>query len=147
MRSWRQALDAAHASGNAGASSSNDEDIRLHGYSPEPMDKSAVRGFYEAIFAAFGDAPPLEFHETLWDGDAAAIRFTMLGTHRAEFMGVPATGTEIALPGITVLHFSGDKAIERWSQATCSACWCSSGRCQLPPKRHLKRDSPPLGVV
>lgn len=74
MRSWRmatplQALDAAHASWNAGDLEGYlelyDEDIKLHGYSPEPMDKAAVRGFYEAIFAAFGDAPPLEFRETL----------------------------------------------------------------------------------
>jgi predicted ester cyclase len=32
-------------------------------------------------------------------------------------MGVPATGTEIALPGITILHFRGDRVVERFSQA------------------------------
>jgi len=29
-----------------------DEGIVLHGYSPEPMDKSQVRAFYEGIFSA-----------------------------------------------------------------------------------------------
>jgi predicted ester cyclase len=92
------------------------DDIRLHGYAPEPMGKTEVRGFYEGIFAGFG-SPQLEFHEVLWDGDACSIRFTMTGRHVGEFMGVPATDTEIALQGITILHFEGDQLVERFSQA------------------------------
>jgi predicted ester cyclase len=80
------------------------------------MNKVQVRGFYEGIFRAFG-APKLEFHEVLWDGDACAIRFTMTGRHVQEFMGVPATGTTIILPGITILHFRADRVVERFSQA------------------------------
>jgi len=34
-----------------------------------------------------------------------------------EFMGVPGTGTDIALPGITILHFRSDRVIERFSYA------------------------------
>jgi len=30
---------------------------------------------------------------------------------------VPATGASIALPGITILHFRGDRCVERFSQA------------------------------
>jgi steroid delta-isomerase-like uncharacterized protein len=120
MATPQQALDAAFQSWNAGSLDAYlelyDEDIRLHGYSPEPMSKAEVRGFYEAIFRAFG-SPKLEFHETLWDGDACAARFTMTGRHVDEFMGVPATGVEIALPGITILHFRADRVIERFSQA------------------------------
>jgi len=41
----------------------------------------------------------------------------MTGRHVNEFMGVPATGTAIAWPGITILHFRGDRVIERFSQA------------------------------
>ena len=93
-----------------------DDRIQLHGYTPEPMGKDEVRAFYEQIVAAFGN-PPLTFDEVLWDGDTATIRFTMGGTHIGDFMGVPPTGTEIALPGITILRFEGDKVIERWSQA------------------------------
>ncbi len=32
-------------------------------------------------------------------------------------MGVPATGAEIVLPGITILDFRGDRVIERFSEA------------------------------
>jgi predicted ester cyclase len=120
MASPQETLSAAHASWNAGDLDGYlrlyDERILLHGYAPEPMDKTAVRGFYAAIFDAF-ERPQLEFHEVLWEGAACTIRFTMTGRHVGEFLGVPATGIEIALPGITVLHFDGPTVVERWSQA------------------------------
>ena len=120
MPTPREALSAAKDSWNAGDLDGYlrlyDESIRLHGYSPEPMDKTQVRAFYEGIFSAFGSAQ-LDFEEVLWEGDACTIRFTMTGRHVGEFMGVPATGTEIALPGITILHFDGERVIERFSQA------------------------------
>jgi predicted ester cyclase len=115
-----EALAAALDSWNAGDLDGYlrlyDEGIRLHGYSPEPMGKAQVRGFYEGIFSAF-DTPKLSFDEVLWDGDVCAIRFVMTGQHVQEFMGVPATGTAITLPGITILHFRGDRVVERFSQA------------------------------
>ena len=93
------------------------EDIRLHGYSPEPMGKEEVRGFYQTCFDAFGGAPRLEFHEVLWDGSACTIRFTMSGRHEGEWLGVPGTGLDVAVAGITILHFDDDQVRERWSQA------------------------------
>jgi predicted ester cyclase len=122
MATPQDALSAAHASWNAGDLEGYlklyDESIKLHGYSAEPMGKEQVRGFYQGMFAAFGDPPPLDFHEVLWHGaDTATIRFTMRGTHQGEFMGVPATGTAVAASGITILRFSGDKVVERWSSA------------------------------
>lgn len=93
-----------------------DERIRLHGYSPAPMTKAEVRGFYEQIFGAFGTPTP-EFHETLWERDTCATRFTTTGRHVDAFMGVAATDLPITLPGITILHFEGAQVIERFSQA------------------------------
>jgi len=90
--------------------------IRLHGYTPEPMGKVEVEGFYRRIFAAF-DSPQLVFNQMLESGDTVTVRFTMTGTHVGEFMGVPSTGRKIALPGITILRFEGDTVTERWSSA------------------------------
>jgi predicted ester cyclase len=121
MATPKEALAAAVESWNAGDLDGYlklyRDDIRLHGYSPEPMSKDDVRGFYEAAFAGFGGPPRLDFHEVLWDGDACAIRFTMSGTHAGEWLGVPATGTKVAVPGMTILHFDGDEVAERFSQA------------------------------
>ena len=53
----------------------------------------------------------------LWVGDACTIRFTLSGRHDGPFLGVPPTGRDVALPGITILRFDGDRCRERWSQA------------------------------
>jgi len=119
-RTNEEALERARQAWNAGNLDGYlelyDDSIRLHGYSPEPMDKTAVRAFYEGIFAAF-DNPTLAFDEVFGDGDRLVIRFTMTGTHRGDFMGIPATETPITLPGLTILHFKDGRCVERWSNA------------------------------
>jgi predicted ester cyclase len=120
MSNLTDALERARERWNAGDLSGYldlyGHGIRLHGYTPEPMNKVEVEGFYRNVFAAF-DSPALIFHEVLESGDWVTIRFTMTGTHKGEFMRVPPTGRKIALPGITILRFDGDTVIERWSSA------------------------------
>jgi predicted ester cyclase len=98
-----------------------DESIKLYGYTPEPMGKEAVTGFYQAIWIAMAAQgkpnPVLEFHEVLTDGNLYSCRFSMTGVHSATFLGVPATGKPYVLPGITIMRFKGDTVIERWSSA------------------------------
>lgn len=93
-----------------------DDAIRLHGYSPTPMSKAAVRGFYSMIMAAFPGSS-LTIDEEIVDGDRVALRFTQSGTHTGEFMGLSPTGRPFAMSGQTVLHFRNGRVIERWSTA------------------------------
>lgn len=93
-----------------------DDGVVLHGYTPEPMAKPAVREFYGAIMAAFPGCR-ITVHETFTEGERLACRFTLTGRHDGPFLGVPATGTDIALPGITILHFRDGRCVERWSSA------------------------------
>src|SRR5262249_27235270 len=92
MNDLTQRVEAARRRWNAGDLpgylSLYDDKIKLHGYSPEPMNKAAVEGFYRQIFASFA-SPRLEFHETMTDGNLYCCRFTMSGTHEGAFMGVP----------------------------------------------------------
>jgi len=92
------------------------EDARLHGFAPEPLDTTGARAFYEGLVAAFPGSH-IELHDTFGDGDRLTTRFTLTGRHDGDFMGLPATGREIALPGITILHFRDGRCVERW---TCS---------------------------
>ena len=118
-------LEAARRCWNAGDLpgylSLYDPSIRLHGYTPEPMNKTAVTGFYQAVFDAMAakgrPGPLLEFHDVLTDGDRYCCRFTMSGVHQGVFHGVAATGRPYVLPGITIMRFSGDTVVERWSSA------------------------------
>jgi len=110
-----------------------DDSIRLHGYAAEPMSKAVVEGFYRQIWAAFGSPPPLVFHETMCDRDLYACRFTMTGTHRGTFMGVPPTGRPASLPGLTMIRFSGERAVERWSSADFLGLMIQIGAIPPPP--------------
>jgi steroid delta-isomerase-like uncharacterized protein len=112
----RRAADAWNAGDLDGYLDLYDDSIRLHGYSPESMDKEAARGFYEDVFAAF-ERPQLVFHDVFGSGDRTCIRFTMTGVHRGVFMGVPETGREIAMDGITVLRFRDGRCVERWTSS------------------------------
>lgn len=98
-----------------------DPAIRLHGYTPEPMDKAAAAAFYGAIWSALAadgrPNPDLVFHEEMTDSDLYACRFTMTGRHGGAFMGVPATGRAYALGGITMMRFANGRVVERWSTA------------------------------
>lgn len=118
-----------------------DPQIRLYGYSPEPMDKEAVRGFYQMIHAAFPGSA-LTIDEEVSDGDRMALRFTQTGIHKGEFMGLPATGKQFSMPGQTVLHFREGRSWSGGRPRTCSACLC-----RLEPSRHraepLPRPLPP----
>jgi steroid delta-isomerase-like uncharacterized protein len=109
-----------------------DESIKLHGYSPEPMDRASVRGFYAGIHAAF-DGPQLTFHEVFGNGDRLVCRFTMTGTHRGEFMGIPPTGRSISVDGITILHFRDGRCVERWSIADMRGWLVQLGAVEPPP--------------
>ena len=60
--------------------------------------------------------PDLTFsaEDMIAEGDKVAVRFTMRGTHKGEFMGVPATGKQFEVSGIDIVRFAGGKAVEHW---------------------------------
>jgi predicted ester cyclase len=114
------ALDQAISRWNAGDLegylSLYDPTVRLHGYTPDALDRTQVQQFYTEIFAAFPGCS-LTLHETFSEGDRLVCRFTLAGRHDGPFLGVPATGRDITLPGMTILHFRDGRCVERWSCA------------------------------
>ena len=121
----RDNLDRAVAAWNAGDLEGYltlyHERIQLHGYTPAPLDKPGVRGFYQMIHstltAAGAKSPTLRLEEVIEQDDRIAARFVLTGERRGPFMGVPSTGRSIALPGITIMHFRDARVVERWSSA------------------------------
>ncbi len=117
----RAAFDRAIAAWNAGDLDGYlemyDADVLLHGYSPEPMGKDAVRGFYGALFEGLADIR-LDIHRVVEEGDTLAVHATMSGTHVGEMFGVPPTGIRIHQNVMTMLRFGpASTMVERWSVA------------------------------
>lgn len=44
-----------------------------------------------------------------------AVRWTGTGTHKGDFMGIPATGKHVSVTGITVDTFKDGKVVESWT--------------------------------
>jgi steroid delta-isomerase-like uncharacterized protein len=59
------------------------------------------RSVVEPLLAAFPDLQ-LVPGEAICQGDRVAMPFTMSGTHRGTFAGIPPTGKRFAVPGVVV---------------------------------------------
>jgi steroid delta-isomerase-like uncharacterized protein len=67
------------------------------------------------MFSAFPD-----IHWTIDDmiveGDKAAIRYTITGTHKGELMGIPATNKKVTISVIGIDSMAGGKLVEAWDR-------------------------------
>ena len=76
--------------------------------------KDGVKEFFRIYIAAF---PNLRFdaEDVLASGDKIVARVRVTGTHEGEFMGLPATGKDIAVQAIDIVRFGDDGlAREHW---------------------------------
>jgi predicted ester cyclase len=71
--------------------------------------KQHIAGF-EAAFPRY----ELVVDEMLAEGDKVMVRFTFRGMHRGEFMGIPATGKPVAVPGLIIYRIANSKIIDHW---------------------------------
>jgi len=49
------------------------------------------------------------------EGDDAAVRWTLRGTHTGNFVGVAPSGHAVLVPGILMVRFAAARIIEGWS--------------------------------
>jgi predicted ester cyclase len=115
----RAALERARDHWNRGDLSSYmelyDRDVVLHGYGGVEPGLPNVRRFYEEFWTAFPGSQ-LIFEDLISAKDKLACRFVIRATHGGPFQGLPATGRETVMPGITILRFSDGRCVERWTQ-------------------------------
>jgi steroid delta-isomerase-like uncharacterized protein len=55
------------------------------------------------------------------EGDLVGSRHSSHGTHQAEFMGIPASGKEATVTGMTITRIADGKMVEAWT------CWDALG--------------------
>ncbi len=90
-------------------------DVVIHDPGLELRGRAELRQGIDRLRVAFPD-----FHFTVEDlfadGDQVAIRYRGAGTHRAEFLGVPATSRRIDYRGIIIVRLEGGQIAEVWAQ-------------------------------
>src|SRR5262249_34842039 len=110
--------------------------VRLHGYSPEPLDISGVVSRYRAVWASLAmpgrKSPVLTIDEAFEAKDRVVCRFTMSGVQSGPFMNVAPSGKSYVMPGITILQFRDGQVVERWSCTDRLSQLVQIGAIQIP---------------
>ena len=76
-----------------------------------PIDLAGFDQFGRMFYSAFPDLYH-DIQESFGTDDRAVVRFILRGTHTAPFMGIPASGKSISVPGMVVLHI-GDGRVRK----------------------------------
>lgn len=108
-----------------------DDGAVLRGYAGVEPGLESIKQFYAQFWTAFPDAQ-ITVEDLIEADDKVACRFIVNATHGGNFMGVPATGKPVALPGITILRFANGKCVERWSQADFLSAMVQIGAIPMP---------------
>jgi steroid delta-isomerase-like uncharacterized protein len=91
-------------------------DAQCHGFAPQTLDLGGYQQVMAALFAAFPDSH-FSLDDLLVEGEKMAIRHHLHGTHRGEFQGVPPTGRQVRVSGISIVRIASGEIAENWLNA------------------------------
>ena len=64
-------------------------------------------------FKAFPDMY-ISIDDLVAEGDKVVKSWTFQGTHKNEWMGIPATGKKVVFSGMEIFRFENEKVVENW---------------------------------
>jgi steroid delta-isomerase-like uncharacterized protein len=98
------------------------------GQGPGP---DGYRFFFTQMRTAFPDfnAAP---EAVVADDESIAFAYTLTGTHKGPFLGLPATGKKIKIRGVQFSKFKDGKMVERWGSSDELGLLKQLGITQLP---------------
>jgi steroid delta-isomerase-like uncharacterized protein len=86
---------------------------------PAPGQAKGPKGyidFFTKMRAAFPDMK-VEVEQLVADDENVAFAYTLTGTHKGDFNGIPATGKKIKARGLQISKFKDGKMVERWGSS------------------------------
>lgn len=92
---------------------------------PDILDHAALPGQAPGLegakrkWAMYLNAIPdlrVTIEELVAEGDKVAVRRSYAGTHRGELLGIPPTGKQVRIGGISIFRLAGGKIAEQWEQ-------------------------------
>jgi steroid delta-isomerase-like uncharacterized protein len=78
-----------------------------------PPGVEGVRKLLTMYQEAFPDIH-IQIEDMIAEGDKVVTRMTATGTNTGEYMGMPASGKRINVPGIDILRVTNGKLVEHW---------------------------------
>lgn len=91
------------------------ENFRAHlsGFA-EPLDNAAWSGFMISFTTSFPDSR-ISIESCIAEGDTVVTRWTLTGTHRGIFQGIPPTGRQVRFNGIEFNRVVDGRLVEHWA--------------------------------
>jgi len=86
-------------------------------YAP-PGVSSDLEGYKQTVsmgLTSFADVS-CQPEDMVAEGDKVAVRWTWKGKHESEYMGVPPTGKQVTITGISILRIKGGKIVEEHAE-------------------------------
>lgn len=78
-----------------------------------PPGPEGFKQFVSIFRSAFPDIH-VTIEDQITEEDRVVTRWTARMTHKGELMGIPATGKQVVVTGISINRFVGDKSVEAW---------------------------------
>jgi steroid delta-isomerase-like uncharacterized protein len=92
-------------------------DVQDH--DPAPGQTKGVEGFIE-FFTQFRAAFPdlaIAVEHLAADEDNVAFAYTVTGTHKGNFLGIPPSGKKVKARGLQMSRFKDGRIVERWGSS------------------------------
>jgi predicted ester cyclase len=80
-----------------------------------PAGREGVRRAFEIALTVWSDYRH-EIHRQIGEGDLVVTHITGHGRHTGEMFGIPATGKEVQMSGISIYRVADGKLAEHWAQ-------------------------------
>jgi len=91
-------------------------DIITHSQIPNvPPGREGGKMVHQGSLAAFPDGKTTT-NDLIAEGDKVVERFTLVGTHKGDFMGIPATGKQVKVTGMSIFRIANGKIVEHWGE-------------------------------
>jgi steroid delta-isomerase-like uncharacterized protein len=91
-------------------------DLITHSQLPNvPAGREGGKMVHQGSLAAFPDGKTTT-DDLIAEGDKVVERFTLVGTHKGDFMGIPASGKSVRVTGMSIFRIANGKIVEHWGE-------------------------------
>ena len=88
-------------------------DVIYHSPEGDLHGRDAVRGYLGIYFTAFSNIG-VTVEDLIAEGDKVVARVTGTGTHTGDLQGMPPTGKQMSVSGMTIMRVANGKIAEEW---------------------------------
>lgn len=85
-------------------------------HSLPPGAPGGIEGVKLTIGMFVGAFPDMHItvEDLIAEGDRVVARWTLRGTHQGSSLGMPPTGKQFTIPGVSIVRLAGGKSVEQW---------------------------------